>query len=228
MSASKKEFYTGVGLMAGFLAVLVVLFLPIFGGQNALNALDSLYNTISKGSAYYIPKLKKEAGDYAGKQIAVTLAMSDANTAKETEALFVKSGAAVTVAGEKLSVSGDIGKILSNCLDDADDMFHNQGEKIKAKYNCEERKVLSNWWNALKAMDKDLKKQEKFAEAKPIAMVMKKGVECSYNYYKVNPQNISDRWGIVLFSLVFYVVYTVWYGFAIMFMFEGAGFKLEH
>ncbi len=228
MSASKKEFYTGVGLMAGFLAVLVVLFLPIFGGHNALNALDSLYNTISKGSAYYIPKLKKEAAEYAGKEIDVKFAMSDENSAKETEPLFVKSGATVTVSGALMSVKGDIGKIISNCLDDSDDMFHNQGEKIKAKYNCDERKVLVNWWNALKAVDKDLKKQEKFAEAKPIAMVMKKGVECSYNYYKVNPQNISDRWAIVLFSLVFYVVYTVWYGFAIMFMFEGAGFKLEH
>ncbi len=228
MSASKKEFYTGVGLMAGFLAVLVMMFLPLFDGKNALNALDALYNTISKGSAYYIPKLKKDAETYAGKNIAVNITMSDENTAKETEQLFTKSGAAVTVSGANLSVNGDIGKILANCLDDSDEMFHNQGEKIKAKYNCEERKVMVNWWNALKSMDKDLKKQEKFAEAKPIHMVMKKGVECSYNYYKVDPQNISDRWAIVLFSLVFYVVYTVWYGFSIMFMFEGSGFKLEH
>jgi len=228
MSASKKEFYTGAGLMAGFLVVLVILFLPLFDGKNALDALDSLYNTISKGSAYYIPKLKKDAETYVGKDIAVNITMSDENAAKETEQLFTKSGAAVTVSGANLSVNGDIGKILVNCLDDSDEMFHNQGEKIKAKYNCEERKVMLNWWNALKSMDKDLKKQEKFAEAKPIHMVMKKGVECSYNYYKVNPQNISDRWAIVLFSLVFYVVYTIWYGFAIMFMFEGSGFKLEH
>jgi len=32
----------------------------------------------------------------------------------------------------------------------------------------------------------------------------------------------------VTFSLVFYVVYTLWYGFGIMFMFEGSGMKLEH
>ena len=29
-------------------------------------------------------------------------------------------------------------------------------------------------------------------------------------------------------TLVFYVVYTVWYGFAIIFMFEGWGLKLSH
>jgi hypothetical protein len=53
-------------------------------------------------------------------------------------------------------------------------------------------------------------------------------VETSYNYYLIEPQKISDRAFIVLFSLVFYVIYTVWYGFAIMFMFEGWGMELEH
>jgi len=32
----------------------------------------------------------------------------------------------------------------------------------------------------------------------------------------------------VIFSLVFYVVYTLWYGFGIMYMFEGWGLRLEH
>jgi len=57
---------------------------------------------------------------------------------------------------------------------------------------------------------------------------MKKGVECSYNYYGIDPQQISDRLGIVVFSLVFYVLYTVWYGFAILYLFQGLGLKLEH
>jgi hypothetical protein len=37
-----------------------------------------------------------------------------------------------------------------------------------------------------------------------------------------------DRLGVVVFSLVFYVIYTLWYGFAIMFIFEGWGMQLEH
>ena len=34
--------------------------------------------------------------------------------------------------------------------------------------------------------------------------------------------------GYVLFSLVFYVIYTIWYGYAVMFLFEGLGFRLAH
>jgi hypothetical protein len=33
---------------------------------------------------------------------------------------------------------------------------------------------------------------------------------------------------VVIFSLIFYVVYTLWYGFAIMFLFEGWGLQLEN
>ena len=49
MLANKKEFYSGMGLMAAFLVVLAIMFSPVFGGQNGLNYLDGLYNSISKG-----------------------------------------------------------------------------------------------------------------------------------------------------------------------------------
>jgi len=37
-----------------------------------------------------------------------------------------------------------------------------------------------------------------------------------------------DRLGVVVFSVVVYVIYTHWYGFAIKFLFEGWGMQLEH
>ena len=53
-------------------------------------------------------------------------------------------------------------------------------------------------------------------------------MESSFNYYGIEPQKITDRMIIVIISLVFYVVYTLWYGFAILFIMEGWGLKLEH
>jgi hypothetical protein len=58
--------------------------------------------------------------------------------------------------------------------------------------------------------------------------VKTKAVEAAYNYYKIEPQKIGDRIGMVIFSLIFYVAYTLWYGFGILFMFEGWGIRLEH
>ncbi len=80
----------------------------------------------------------------------------------------------------------------------------------------------------MQEMDKDLGKQKKFKEAKAALLVQKKAIEASYNYYKIEPQQIGERWGTVVFSLIFYVIYTLWYGFSILFMFEGWGLKLGH
>jgi hypothetical protein len=228
MLHNKKEFFSGVGLMVAFLMVLAIMFSPLFGGHNGLDYLDGLYNSISKGSAYYIPDLKIKAAKYSGDVITASVVMKDEKQAKETAPLFMKSGAMVNVNGSEIKVSGDLGSILTNCLDDSDQMFNNQGEGVKTKYGMDERLSLYNWWMALKALTKDLNKQKKFAETKFIGDINKRAVECAYNYYKVTPENISAKWGLVVFSLAFYVIYTMWYGFAILFMFEGWGLKLEH
>ena len=50
----------------------------------------------------------------------------------------------------------------------------------------------------------------------------------SYNYYTIKPQSIKDALLLVTLSLGFYVFYTLWYGFGIMFLFEGLGLKIGH
>jgi hypothetical protein len=228
MIANNKEFYGGLGMLIGFGVVLVLVFSPLFDGQNVLEYLDSLYNSISKGSAYYIPKVREEAGGFMGKSVSVTLKMDDEDQAQKTAPLFAAAGAKVIVEHAGLKATGDLGKIIENSLGDADAMYGNLGEKVSAKYGYDERRVLYNWWRAFTVMDQALKKQKKFKEAKAISLVNKKAVETAYNYYKIEAQDITDRLGIVILSLAFYVVYTLWYGFAIMFMFEGWGMRLEH
>jgi len=228
MIEKKKEFFGGLALLIGFAVILIVIFSPVFEGQNGLKYLDNLYNSISKGSAYYIPKVKKEINTFAGTSVNVTIAMSDDGQAQQTAALLMKGDALVNVSGTQLKIEGDLAKILSNCLADADSMYFNDGQTVAAKYGYNERQVLYNWWQALKALNKNLTKQKQFKAASAVDTVATKAVETSYNYYRIEPQKISDRFFIVFFSLVFYVIYTLWYGFAIMFMFEGWGLKLEH
>jgi len=228
MIANKKKFFGGLGMLIAFIIVLIIMFSPIFKGQNGLDYLDNLYNSISKGSAYYIPKVKEESDHFKGKSVIVTMAMTSQKQAEQAALLFKAGGAETIVQEAQLRVTGDLGKVLANCIADADAMYHNDGKKVSSKYNYDEKQALFNWWRAFNAMEKDLKKQKKFKEAEIVALVVKKAVESSYNYYKIEPQKITDRMGIVIFSLVFYVVYTMWYGFAIMFMFEGWGMKIGH
>jgi hypothetical protein len=228
MIAKEKPFYMGLGLIIGFVIVLILFFLPFYRGKNGLNYLDNLYNSISKGSAYYIPKVKEEADKFRGDMVNMTLNMADAKQAEESALLFKAGGAEAGVNGAVLKVTGDLGKILDNALADADLMYKNDGKKVAEKYGYPERVALFNWWKAMQAMDKDLGKQKKFKQGKVVILVQKRSIETSYNYYGVAAENIGDRWGAVIFSLFFYVVYTLWYGFAILFMFEGWGVRLGH
>lgn len=228
MIVDKKEFFSGLGLLAGFTAILMLFFSPIFNGQNGLEYLDDLYNSISKGSAYYIPKVKKETDALAGKSVSATVEMAYESQAQEAALLFMKGGALVNVSGTQLKIEGDLATILANCLADADTMFINDGQAVAVKYGYNERQVLFNWWQALKSLEKDLKKQKQFAAAKAADSVVIKALEPAYNYYQIVPQKILDRTGVVFFSLVFYVVYTLWFGFAVMYLFEGWGLELKH
>jgi len=228
MIAHKKEFYGGGFMMLIFIVIMVIIFSPVFNGKNGLQYMDDLYNCISKGSAYVIPQLKEKANKFMGNNLNLTLVMKDNKQAEESVTLLKNAGAVVDISGSELKVAGDFGKILISALEDADLMYANEGLKVSSKYSYDERQVIYNWWSLFKAIDKDLKKQKKFEESKGISEMSKKGLELSYNYYKVEPQKVSDRWGILAFSLIFYVAYTLWYGFSIMFMFEGWGMKLEH
>ena len=228
MISDKKKFLIGLAMMITFIIVLVLMFSPIFGGKNALEYSDELYNSISKGSAYYVPVVKEKITEFNGKSFDVTLSLKSEKQAKQTAALFKTGEATVKVTGKEVNVSGDVGKILDNCLSDSDAMYHNNSEELKRKHDYEARQITYNWWCALKDMDKKLSKQKKFKEAKIVALVSKKVVETSYNYYEIEPQKIMDKLGIVIFSLIFYVLYTIWYGFAILFLFEGWGMKLGH
>jgi hypothetical protein len=228
MIANKPKFISGLTLMVLFTAVFIAIFMPLFGGQNGLEYLDNLYNSISKGSAYYIDAVRKDLQTIQTPDLTITLTMKSDQQAQQTVPLLMQAGAQVGQNGAELLVTGNMIQILNHCLDDAQHMYDNDGAAVSAKYGYDAKMALYNWWSALKAMDFDLKKQKKFNSAKMAELVNKKAVETAYNYYGIEGQNISDRIGVVIFSLIFYVIYTLWYGFGIMYLFEGWGLRLEH
>lgn len=228
MSTRKGYLTRGLVMMVAFFIVLGIFFSPVFNGHNGLEYLDSLYNSISKGSAYYIPKVKEGNAGFMGTSVDVTVETADERMAQQTALLFQAGGAEAIVAGSSVNVKGDLGRVVENCLADADAMYHNDGAKVSGKYGYDERAALYNWWRALKEMNKDLTKQKAFKLAEWVDLVGQKAVEASYNYYGIQAQKIGDRMGVVAFSLVFYVIYTVWYGFGILYLFEGLGLKFGH
>lgn len=225
---NKKKFFGGWLMLLVFAIVLSIFFSPVFDGKNGLDYLDNLYNSISKGSAYYIDKVRAEAAPFNGVSISAVLEAGSKEKADQIAILFKKTGSGAVVEENKVEVSGDLGQIFSNVLEDADRMYFNEGALVAEKYGYNEKIVLYNWWHTLKEMDRALKRQKLFKEAEAVTLIKNKAVETAYNYYKIEPQKITDNIWIVILSLIFYVVYTIWYGFAFMYIFEGWGLSLDH
>jgi hypothetical protein len=111
-------------------------------------------------------------------------------------------------------------------------MFKNEGDKLKAKYaeamkTDDVKQIFRQWNNVLPKIDKVFKKEGKIEDAKMVSDVTKKAVETGYNFYGVNAKQVKDEVGLMTFLLVFYVAYTMWWGFAIFFIFEGLGLSMK-
>ena len=218
----------GLLLGSSFLGVLLIIFSPVFGnGKNGLEYADDMFNKLAKGSSYFIPKVQKDAARYAGREFAVSVTVQKQE--ERTAAILLLAQAGLQTENEEggLRISGDFGKLLMAALNDADQAFWNRDSMIASRYGEGVQTVLPSWWQLLKSMDKALTKEKKYAEASMVTMVMKKAIEPAYNFLGIEAQNVSERAGILTGLLVFYVVYTIWWGFAVYYLFEAVGLVMR-
>lgn len=224
---NKKTLNLGVLLGVTFLGILFLIFSPVFGGKNGLEYSDDLFNKLAKGSSYFIPEISKNVREFDGKPISVAIKMDKPETARKAAGILLAGGAQVGVNDTELKIAGDLGKLLANVLKDSDVMYKNEGSKISSLYGMDELDVMSVWWNVLNKMARELQKDKKVEEANISIEVMRKGIEPAYNFYRIEAQSVTDKAGILISLLVFYVVYTMWWGYSVFYIFDGLGLTMK-
>lgn len=224
---SKKPFSVGIVFAISFLGVLMMIFSPLFGGRNGLEFSDDSFNKLAKGSSYFIPKVSKSVEKVVGKPFSANLKLDNAENAAITARLFTEAGAKADITGTEIKVDGDLGLLLRSALKDADAMYKNDGKAVSGRYGADEKKAMKNWWQALASMEKGMKKDKRVEEAKVVSDVNKKAVEPGYNFYQVDANKVSEHAGMLSGLLVFYVLYTMWWGYAIFYLFEGIGLSMK-
>ena len=225
---NNKAFSVGAFLAVSFFGVLILIFSPIFGeGKNGLMYSDDMFNRLSKGSSYFIPKVAKSNEAIKGTQVSLVIKLEKAEQSETALKVLTAAGTGAQNTGAGIELKGDLSAVMVKVLQDADDMFKNDGKKVADRYGMDEKEAMTSWWNMLKVMDKELKKQGKIPEAKVVSDVMKKAVEPAFNFYKIESQKVVDKAGIMTGLLVFYVAYTMWWGFAIFYMFDGIGLTMK-
>ena len=224
----KKHFNMGLMLAGSFAVILLLIFSPIFGGgKNGLQFSDDLFNKLAKGSSYFIPKLNEQVTKFDGTTVSTTFNIDKAEDVQRVAKIFMAAGAQVGAEGQAVTLNKDLGKILSSVLKDNNAMFKNDSDSVAARHGMDGREVLALQWNVLSKMDKELKKQKKIEESNIVNAVLRRAIEPSYNFYGIEAQRVIDKAFTMIFLLVFYVAYTMWWGFAIFYLFEGMGLSMK-
>jgi hypothetical protein len=71
------------------------------------------------------------------------------------------------------------------------------------------------------------KNTKKFDEIKLLKTVRIKALEPTFNFYGIEATSASQHALGISAVIVFYVIYTVWWGYAIYFLSEGIGLMMK-
>ncbi|MEA4856222.1 MAG: hypothetical protein AAGU21_03760 [Solidesulfovibrio sp.] len=224
----KKLFIKGMLLLVSFAVVFMLIFSPIFpGGVNGLHFSDDLFNKLSKGSSYFIPEVAKNVKAFDGKQINVEVKFKTPEDTKMAQTLITKVGGKAEPQGDSLAISGDLGAMLTKVLEGADELYKDQDAQIQAFYGMDGKKAMKGWWTTLSTMIKPLQKVKQIDEANILNTVNQKAIEPAYNFYGIPAESIMTKIPTVAGLLIFYVIYTMWYGYGIFDIFNGIGMSMS-
>lgn len=222
-----KFFNMGLLLAVTFLGVLFLIFQPLFDGKNGLEFADDLFNKLSKGSSYFIPEVLKGNEKLIGTNFSVNIKLDKPDQGANAVTLLTGNGAQAAVQDTQLTISGDLGKLLGGILRDSEEMYHNDGSKVAGRYGFQEMDAMALWWSMLTKMNKEFQKEKKLAESELVMKVLQRAIEPAYNYYGVIPEKVSGKAFTVIGLLVFYVFYTLWWGYAVFYLFDGIGLTMK-
>lgn len=223
----KKTTSIGIFLGLTFFGVLALIFAPVFGqGRNGLEFSDQLFNKLAKGSSYFVPELTAQLEGVAKEKVSVSVEMKNAEEAARASKIFSKAAPDTVADGAVLNIKGNLAKLLRAVLQDSSSMYFNKGVEIREKYAMNEKEVMSTWWDALSRAAKELQKSKNIAQSKMIDAVVVKGIEPAYNFYMIEPESISKKALLSTGLMTFYLVYTLWWGLAIFFLFDGFGLSM--
>lgn len=230
---AKAPFIRGCLLLISFLVLFVIMLMPLMKDElgnhmTGLQYADNVFNELSKGSSYFIPGVRNSVKTVEGKSVELSIKLKKADLAELAGLVLEKSGATeVHVENGKVTFSGNLGVILTSATDDANNLYNNDADAVAQKYDGQPAlKVAAAWWYLLSPSIKELQKQHKIEEAQVVDNVMRRAIEPGNNFFSVPPAKVSEHLILMSAMLIFYVLYTLWYGFAIFELFEGMGLAM--
>ena len=242
---NKAAFSRGLLLMGSFIVVFVIFFLEVFPGPqpgqktNGLVFADHLFNTLAKGSSNFFDSTAQNRNSVEfrilpikGRSIDVLVPFKEGQGEMKVLAAQLATAAGMEVAetANGLQMKGDSHTLLLSIINDSLSTFNNNSAEVAARHGMPEDKglfIMRTWWAMGNNMIKPLQKQGLVPEASAVNAALTRAIEPGFNFYGIEALRVADNIPLVAGFLIFYVVYTMWYGFAIFELFEGIGLTMK-
>lgn len=227
MIRDRAKFNIGILGLVTFFIALTIWLSPVIDDQTGLQWADNFFNQLSKNSSHFIPRVSQDAERYRGKGFQAQVTVKDPAIAQHIAQLFARAGSEAKTRGNQVTLAGDLGAVAKIVIADAEVMYENREHDLQAKYGFPGREVIFCWWTALDAIYQQFVDSGDVTTSNFASALKTKVCEPAYNFAGITPRNASDA-GLLLFMLLaFYIVYTVWYGFSILYLFEGLGITAQ-
>lgn len=227
MVKDRTKFTIGLVGLVTFVIALTVFLSPVLEDRTGLQWADGFFNQLSKSSSYFLPKVSEESVDYAGKSFWAQVTAQDPVIAEHLERVFAVAGAQTRLQGNTVELAGDLGAVARAVIADAESMYRGRERELQAAYGFTGREAIYCWWTALDAIYRQFLAEGDIPTSNFASMLRTKVCEPAYNFVGIAPRSPSEA-GLPLFALLsFYLLYTVWYGFSILYLFEGLGITAQ-
>lgn len=225
----KKPFFLGVALLAGFLVIFCVILTPLIPVEgeklNGLQFSDQVFNELSKGSSNFLYMAREASASMRGKIATLDIPLKNGAQGQIEQRLLANAHAEdVNSDSGRLAFKVDLGILLGQATSDSALFYDNEEDRLFAKYSgLEPLEVSRAWWDLLTPVARQLQLRGETAASNAVDTVIRRALEPGNNYFGIPAKKISDNIPLISFFLLFYIIYTVWYGFAIYEIFSGLG-----
>jgi len=115
--------------------VLFFIFSPVITDEqgkkvNGLTYSDELFNSLAKGSAYYIPDVSKKLTGLDGKTVDITVKQKDEAAAADAAKLVTLAGLTAEAKDNSVHITGDLGKMLTVVVSASDKLYLNDADAV--------------------------------------------------------------------------------------------------
>jgi hypothetical protein len=183
---------------------------------------DNFFNQLAKHSAFYIVEGKQKAAAFTGQEVNYGMVPREFADRDKLARLFAVRGFAIeSLPDKRIRVKGDLAALAQAALREADLFYRNDTASIEAAYGFRAAEAIYCWWLVFDGLTRRYTQDGMGAEADFARFMTTRVLEPAYNFRGIEARPIDTSIMPVFLLLAAYIVFTVWYGFSVLLMFEG-------